>query len=111
MHTSSTIPTEKELDKALKDTFPASDPVSATAHLTATPTTDRLGAAEHSADHPGTVTIYRVVDEPKKSKPFAANGGKAGRWTSEGSAVVYAALSPATAQLEFLAHCEGQPPQ
>jgi RES domain-containing protein len=102
-----TTPTEKELDKALKDTFPASDPLSATAHLTATPTSDSLGATEHSADHPGTVTIYRIVDETQKDKPFAANGSRAGRWTSEGTPAVYAALSPTTALLEFLVHCEG----
>ena len=112
MHSQPPTPTsEKELDKALKDTFPASDPVAATAQLTATPTSDSLGAGEHSADHPGTVTIYRIVDESKKEKPFAANGGSAGRWTSEGNPAVYAALSPATALLEFLVHCEGRPPE
>ena len=100
-------PTERELDKALKDTFPASDPLSATAHLTATPTSDSLSATEHSADHPGTVTIYRVIGEDQKDKPFAASGANAGRWTSEGTPAVYAALSPATALLEFLVHCEG----
>lgn len=112
MQTQPPTPTsEKELDKALKDTFPASDPLSATAHLTATPTSDSLVAAEHSADHPGTVTLYRIVDEAKREKPFGANGGTAGRWTSEGSTAIYAALSPATALLEFLAHCEGRPPE
>lgn len=109
-HPPSPPPTEKELDKALKDTFPASDPISATAHLTATPTSDSLGAAEHSADHPGTVMVYRIVDASKKDKPFAAEPGPAGRWTSEGSTAIYAALSPATALLEFLAHCQARPP-
>lgn len=103
--------TEKDLDKALKDTFPASDPLSATAHLTATPTSDSLGAGEHSADHPGTVTIYRIVDEANREKPFAATGGSAGRWTSDGAQVVYAAMSPATALLEFLVHCDDTPPE
>lgn len=107
-----TTPTsEKDLDKALRDTFPASDPLSATAHLTATPTSDSLEAGERSADHPGTVTVYRLVDATLKEKPFASNGTKAGRWTSEGVNVVYAALSPATALLEFLAHCDGPPPE
>lgn len=106
-----TTTTEKDLDKALKDTFPASDPLSATAHLTATPTADSLGAGEHSVDHPGTVAVYRVVDASQKDKPFAANSAPHARWTSEGTEVVYAAMSPATALLEFLAHCEGAPPE
>jgi RES domain-containing protein len=105
-----TTTTERDLDKALKDTFPASDPLSATAHLTATPTSDSLGAGEHSADHPGTVTIYRIVDESQRDRPFAANGGKEGRWTTAAAEVVYAAMSPATALLEFLVHCDGVPP-
>jgi RES domain-containing protein len=105
------VPTERELDKALKDTFPASDPVSATAQLTATPTSPGLGATEHSADHPGTVAVYRVVGEDQKEKPFAASGARAGRWTSAGTQAVYAALSPATALLEFLVHCEGELPE
>jgi RES domain-containing protein len=105
------VPTEGELDKALKDTFPASDPVSATAQLTATPTTANLGATEHSADHPGTVAVYRVVAEDQCDKPFAATGARAGRWTSEGTRAVYAAMSPATALLEFLVHCEGGLPE
>ena len=103
--------TEQDLDKALKDTFPASDPLSATAQLTATPTTDHLDAAERSSEHPGTVTIYRVVDEARKDKPFGANGNAAGRWTSEGTPAVYASLTPAGALLEYLAHCDGRPPQ
>lgn len=102
---------EQDLDKALKDTFPASDPLAATAQLTATPTSHSLAAAEHSAEHPGTVTIYRVVGEDQIEKPFAANGNAGGRWTSEGTPAVYAATSPATALLEFLVHCEGAPPE
>ena len=105
------IPTEKELDKALKDTFPASDPVSATAQLTATPTSDSLVASERSAEHPGTVTVYRVVGEDQKDKPFGAGSNNAGRWTSEGTPAVYASLSPSAALLEFLAHAEGTPPR
>lgn len=103
--------TEKDLDKALKDTFPASDPLSATAHLTATPTTDSISATERSAEHPGTVTVYRIVDESQKDKPFGASSSSAARWTSEGTRAVYAALSPATALLEFLVHCDGAPPE
>lgn len=110
MHTPDTPAptTEKDLDAALKGTFPASDPVAATQQFTATPTADSLQAAERSADHPGTVTIYRVVGEDQKDRPFATPGG-AGRWTSERTPAVYAATSPAGALLEFLVHCEGTP--
>ncbi|AXK72023.1 hypothetical protein DWG18_06835 [Lysobacter sp. TY2-98] len=113
MHTPhpSVIPTDKELDNALKHTFPASDPVSATAQLTATPTSDSLGATEHSVEHPGVVTVYRVVDEDQKDKPFGAGPTAAGRWTSEGTPAIYASLSPAAALLEFLAHSAGAPPE
>lgn len=103
--------TERDLDKALRDTFPASDPLSATAHLTATPTADHVEAGERSHDHPGTITVYRVVEESQRDKPFGAGGDAAGRWTSAGTPAVYAALSPATALLEFLVHCEGAPPE
>jgi RES domain-containing protein len=105
------MPTEQQLDKALRDTFPASDPLSATAHLTATPTHDHLPAAEHSAEHPGSVTLYRVVTQAQKDRPFASDDPTARRWTSDRTPAVYAALSPATALLEFLVHCEGGLPE
>ncbi|GAB1595783.1 RES family NAD+ phosphorylase [Lysobacter claricitrinus] len=111
MQTTPQTPTEKELDEALRDTFPASDPISATAHLTATPTADHLGATEHSADHPGTVTVYRVVTDDQKDKPFGGGPNSAGRWTSDGTPAVYASMSPSAALLEFLVHCEGEPPR
>ncbi|TZF89824.1 RES family NAD+ phosphorylase [Cognatilysobacter lacus] len=101
---------EKDLDKALKDTFPASDPLSVTAHLTATPTSDSLVESDRSADHPGTVTVYRIVRDEQKDKPFAGDAADAGRWTSEGTPAIYATLSPGTALLEFLAHCDDTPP-
>lgn len=108
---SPTPASERDLDKALKDTFPASDPVAATAQLTATPTSDSVTASDRSGDHPGTVTIYRVVSEEQAAKPFAEGGNSAGRWTSADTPAVYAAMSPATALLEYLAHCEGTPPE
>lgn len=105
------ISEEKNLDQALDGTFPASDPVSATTHLTATPTESILAAAERSSQHPGTVTIYRVVGADQAEKPFAAGRLEAARWTSENTAAVYASLSAGDALLEFLAHCEGEPPR
>ena len=102
--------TEKDLDRALQATFPASDPLSATSHFTAAPTTDQVGATERSADHPGSVTLYRIVGEEQKGKPFATGSRSASRWTSDRVDAVYASDSPAGALLEFLANCEGEPP-
>ncbi|GAB6196035.1 RES family NAD+ phosphorylase [Lysobacter xanthus] len=102
---------EKDLDKALKATFPASDPVSATSQFTATPTSDHVGATERSGDHPGAVAVYRIVGDDQKDKPFGAGPSPASRWTSEGTPAVYAATSPAAAMLEFLVHCDGAPPE
>lgn len=110
MHTPDTPAptTEKDLDSALKGTFPASDPVAATQQFTATPTADRLDPAERSADHPGTVTLYRVVGDDQKDRPFATSSG-AGRWTSASTEAVYASTTPAAALLEFLVHADGTP--
>lgn len=112
MHTSNTPApdTEKDLDRALKGTFPASDPVAAEQHFTAMPTTDGLEASERSAHHPGTVTVYRIVGEDQTDKPFGTSSGE-GRWTSASTPAVYASTSPAAALLEFLAHSEGAPPE
>lgn len=106
-----TAPTEHDLDDELRATFPASDPTAAQSQFTAAPTTDRVAAGERSADHPAMVTIYRIISEDQKDKPFATGGEGGGRWTSPGTNAVYAALSPAGALLEFLAHCEGTPPE
>lgn len=100
---------QKDLDEGLKETFPASDTPSMVTHLTASPTSDAVPARQVSTEHPEVVTIYRVVDESQKDKPFGNEGNAdARRWTSEGTPAVYASLSPSTALLEFLAHGGGR---
>ena len=95
-----------DLDDALDDTFPASDPPSMTSPATATPS-----AGEIHAHDGGAVRVYRVVSMADASDPFGADGNdKGGRWTSPGTCCVYAARSPAGAMLEFLAHADGESP-
>ena len=98
----------RELDEALEDTFPASDPPAMTSPLAATPSAAEL----HPHGHGGDVRVYRVVSMADASDPFGADGNdKGGRWTSPGTCCVYAARTPAGALLEFLAHLEGAPPE
>jgi RES domain-containing protein len=93
------------LDEALEDTFPASDPPSMTSPTAATPAEDTI------ADGPGgaPMRVYRVIDARQASEPFAPQDG-GGRWSPPGVPCVYAALSPAGAVLEYLAHLEGEAP-
>lgn len=101
---------ERDVDEAVKESFPASDPPSYMSGSTAAPSAERLESAAREARHASTVTIYRVVGENQLDKPFASSETKGGRWTSDGTPAVYASSSAATALLEFLAHSEGQPP-
>lgn len=95
----SNAPDEEDLDEALEESFPASDPPALTASSIATTTT--AGARTEGAQ----IAIYRVVALDERDTPFDLQGpGSAGRWTSAGTRVVYAAASPAGALLEFLAH-------
>lgn len=99
--------TSQELDHALEDTFPASDPPAMTSPSAATAAAAQL----HPHGHGGEIRVYRVVSMRDASDPFGAAGNdKGGRWTSPGTPCVYAARTPAGALLEFLAHLEGQPP-
>ena len=92
------------LDAALDATFPASDPPSMTVPVTAGPS---AGLAPASAQ----VQVFRVVRREKADAAFASVENRhAGRWTSEGTAAVYASMSAAGALLEFLAHLEGDSP-
>jgi RES domain-containing protein len=100
---------EKDVDEAIKETFPASDPPSFMSGSTAAPTRETLESAAREAQHDSTVTIYRVVGEGQVAKPFGSSTTTGGRWTSDGTPAVYASHSPATALLEFLVHCEGTP--
>ena len=93
--------TSRELDDALEDTFPASDPPSMTSPLAATPSAGELQQHGDGSE----VRVYRVVSMADASDPFGAAGNdKGGRWTSPGTCCVYAARTPAGAMLEFLAH-------
>jgi RES domain-containing protein len=94
-------PDERRLDDQVEGTFPASDPLSATASAIAT-----------QAENPHRyVTVYRVVSPDDADAPFSRGAGRGGRWTSQGVQAVYASLSPAGAVLEFLAHLEGPTPR
>lgn len=94
----------RELDDALADTFPASDPPSMTSPSAATPSADVI--AEGST---APLRLYRVVDKEEAAQPFHPVD-KGGRWSPPGIPCVYASLSPAGALLEYLAHLEGEPP-
>lgn len=103
-HTAPQSVESRELDKALQDTFPASDPPSMTTPIAATPSAQYL--------HQGTageVRLFRVIDAHDAPQPFAPNA-TGGRWTHPGTACVYASLSPASALLEYLVHVEGRTP-
>lgn len=101
----------EELDQALADTFPASDPPAATDPSAATSGTARMPLA--GADAVGDrVRLYRVIEPRQASEPFSGPGSDAGgRWTSPRTQGVYASLSPATAMLEYLVHLEGATPR
>lgn len=101
---------EQDIDEAVKESFPASDPPSFMSGSTAAPTERSVASAAREAEHASTVTVYRVVGEGQVEKPFGSKTTSGGRWTSDGTPAVYASQSPATALLEFLAHCEGTPP-
>lgn len=105
-----TTPTsEKDIDEAVKETFPASDPPSFMSGSTAAPTAATVDHAARTAE--STVTIYRVVGEDQREKPFGASAAQgSGRWTSKDAPAVYASTTAATALLEFLAHCDSAPP-
>jgi RES domain-containing protein len=98
----------EELDQALADTFPASDPPAATDPSAATSGTAQVPLAESAGDR---VRLYRVIEPRQASEPFSGPGSDAGgRWTSPRTPGVYASLSPATALLEYLVHLEGATP-
>lgn len=93
------------LDKALTDTFPASDPPSMTSPIAATPATEYV-----RQNASGDLRIYRVVEAHAAAHPFAPDTG-GGRWTHAGTGCVYASLSSSAALLEYLVHLEGRTPE
>ena len=104
-HTATQSTESRDLDKALQDTFPASDPPSMTTPISATPSEHLVGAGTD-----GELRLYRVIEAREAAQPFApATSG--GRWTHPGQACVYASLSAAGALLEYLVHLEGRTPE
>jgi len=102
----------KNLDEALEDSFPASDPPAFTSSVAATAASDVLPASTDDAARDGRVQVYRIVEDRKSAQAFSgAEGAAEGRWTSRESPAIYASLSPAGAMLEFMAHLEGRTPQ
>ena len=95
----------RELDDALADTFPASDPPSMTSPSAATPS---AGVIAESSTAP--LRLDRVVGADEAAQPFHPSE-TGGRWSPPGTPCVYASLSPAGALLEYLAHLEGEPPE
>lgn len=94
---------EAALDDALADTFPASDPPSQIVPVTAT------GPEHRPAGH--WLDLYRVLPRAEAGQAFGPQASyRAGRWSSEGTPAVYAALSVGGALLEALAHMEGPVP-
>jgi RES domain-containing protein len=97
---------ENDVDAAVADTFPASDPPSTSQPVTAAP-----AVAEHPLHAPGPCLVYRVVERSHVDDAFAVERNRrGGRWTSDGVSTVYASTSAAGAVLEFLAHLEGESP-
>lgn len=103
-------PTPGSVDEGIDETFPASDPPSHASPIT-------IGAAPADQDDTQAASadphleVYRIVPARDRTSAFRAQRHySAGRWTSDGTPVLYAALSAATAMLEFLAHLEGATP-
>lgn len=92
-----------DLDRALDDSFPASDPPAATSGTTATPTEPHT-LVIHQPEA-GLVHVYRVVPKDQADAPFGEQDSyAAGRWSSAGTPAVYASQSVMGAILEYLAH-------
>lgn len=91
------------LDRALDDSFPASDPPSMTSGTTATPSEPHMRTG--GGDDARYTTVFRVIEAPDADAPFGEQPTyNEGRWTSAGTAALYASANEATALLEYLAH-------
>lgn len=101
---------EAQLDKAIADSFPASDPPSQTSPITATPSQPQVPLG-HLGANGDQIRVYRVIEPRHASQPFSGPGSDSGgRWTTPRTPAVYASLTPATAMLEYLVHLEGATP-
>ncbi len=89
-----TVMSDRALDRALMDSFPASDPPAAAGF---TPPAHLLAANED------TVTAYLVLARPCADKPIGQwrSCGQR-RWVTANLPVLFASLSPASALLEAL---------
>ena len=102
---------EATLDKAIADSFPASDPPALTSPVAATSSTPQVPASDAGAGS-GEIRVYRIIEPRQASHPFSGAGSDCGgRWTSPRTQGVYASLTPATAMLEYLVHLEGETPR
>ena len=104
-HSQTQASESRDLDKALKDSFPASDPPSMTTPVAATPSEEYVQPGTH-----GEMRIYRVIEAQHAAQPFAPDDS-GGRWTHHGTSCVYASVSPSAALLEYLVHLEGRTPK
>lgn len=102
---------EASLDKAIADSFPASDPPAVTSPVVATSTTPQIAASDAGLGCDD-LRIYRIIEPRQAAHPFSGPGSDGGgRWTSPRTPGVYASLSPATAMLEYLVHLESDTPR
>lgn len=97
---------DPDLDKALADTFPASDPPSQTVPVAAT------GEGDEDQNPAGArLDLYRAIPRNHADDAFGPQPRyPARRWTGDGTPAVYASLSVGGALLEILAHTEGPAP-
>ncbi|MEG3789047.1 RES family NAD+ phosphorylase [Lysobacter sp. CCNWLW3] len=92
------------MDEALDNSFPASDPPSMTSGTTATPSAPHVAGSTTSSKS-GHTNLFRVIEPPDSDRPFGEQPKyRAGRWTSDDVAAIYASASEAGAILEYLAH-------
>jgi len=100
---------DAKLDKAIADSFPASDPPSATSPVAATSSTPQMPVSDAGCSE---LRVYRIIEPRQAEHPFSGAGSDGGgRWTSPRTQGVYASLSPVTAMLEYLVHLEGETPR
>ena len=90
---------EANLDRAIADSFPASDPPSQTSPITATPSQAQVPLGHLGGVIGDDIRLYRVIEPRHASQPFSGSGSDGGgRWTTPRTSAVYASLSPATAR-------------